>query len=429
MQKTPIKNSEDPLKNPVCASVWMPGSKSYTNRALIMAALTRGPVCLTNPLYSEDTEAMIGCLRTLGLQIETEPSQIIVYGDIGCIEDNNYQLFAHDSGTTVRFVLALLCIVPGVKIIQGSKRLNERPISDLVDALRELGAKIEYCDKEGQLPVKVTTSILPGSFVHLKSDMSSQFCSAVLLISPCILKGLTIHVKGPLISKPYIDMTLSCMQDWGVSVIIQGEGNYFVPEHQCYQKKQYIIEGDFSSAGYFFAIAVLTKSMITLENLNSSSAQADRKFLDILAKMGNIVTYEENGIRIQGRKVVALDIDMEDCPDQVMTMAVLAAFAKGITKISGVRSLRVKETERVFALKKNLSKMGIRTEDTHDTLTIHGGSPHAAEIDTYDDHRIAMAFAVAGVYLPGIVIRHPEVVNKTFPTFWEVLTRVNGSSG
>ncbi len=216
-------------------------------------------------------------------------------------------------------------------------------------------------------------------------------------------------------------MTLSSMQDWGVKVVVQEDGSYFTLKHQRYRKKEYVIEGDFSSAGYFFAIAALTKSTITLENLNPSSAQADRKFLDILAKMGHIVSYEENGVRVQGKQIVPLTIDMEDCPDQVMTMAVLAAFAKGTTKISGVRSLRVKETERVLALKNELGKMGIRTEDTHDTLTIYGGAPHAAEIDTYNDHRMAMAFAVAGTYLPGMVIRHLEVVNKTFPTFWKLL--------
>lgn len=380
----------------------MPGSKSYTNRALIMAALTKGPIRLKNPLYSEDTEAMIGCLRTLGLKIETQAHQIIVHDDIRCIEDKNYSLFAYDSGTTVRFMLALLCIVPGVKTIQGSQRLNERPIKDLVDALRELGAKIEYCKAEGQLPVKVSSSTLSGKSVHLKSEVSSQFYSALLLISSAIPGGLKIHLTSPLISKPYADMTVSCIQEW--------KG-----------KKEYAIEGDFSSAGYFFAIAALTKSTITVENLNPSSAQADRKFLDILAKMGNTVSYEKNGIRVQGKQLVPLEVDMEECPDQVMTMAVLSAFAKGVTHISGVRSLRVKETERVLALKKELEKMGIRTEDTHDTLTIYGGSPHAAEIDTYNDHRMAMAFAVAAVHLPGIVIRHPEVVNKTFPTFWDVL--------
>lgn len=364
---------------------------------------------------------MIGCLQTLGLRIETEPDQIIVHGDIGCIEDKNYQLFARDSGTTVRFMLALLCIVPGVKIIQGSKRLNERPIRDLVDALRALGARIEYCDKEGQLPVKVSTSTLSGKSVHLKGDTSSQFCSAIFLISPYISQGFTIHIIGPLISKPYLYMTLNCMQDWGVNVVLQGGGSYFVPEHQSYQKKQCIIEGDFSSAGYFFAIAVLTKSTITLENLNPSSVQADRKFLEILAEMGNVVSMQENRIRVKGKQILPIDVDMEDCPDQVMTMAVLAAFAKGITKISGVRSLRLKETERVLALKKNLRKMGIRMEDTQDTLTVYGGAPHAAKIDTYNDHRMAMAFAVAGTYLPEIIIRNPEVVNKTFPSFWEVL--------
>jgi 3-phosphoshikimate 1-carboxyvinyltransferase len=410
-----------PLKQPICASVRIPGSKSYTNRALIMAALTQGLVSLKNPLYSEDTEAMIGCLRTLGLNIQTEPDQITVDGEISSIRDQDYQLFAHDSGTTIRFMLALLCIVPGLKIIQGSKRLNERPIRDLVDALRELGAKIEYCGREGELPVKIRSSTLSGQSVHLKGAISSQFCSALLLIAPSLLNGLTLHMEGPLISKPYVDMTLDCMRDWGVQVIHPEEGTYLIPKGQSYQKKQYIIEGDFSSAGYFFAIAVLTKSKITVENLNPHSAQADRKFLTILEKMGNPVIYEENKISIQGKEIQAKEVDMEDCPDQVMTLAVLAAFAQGVTKISGVRSLRVKETERVIALKNELGKMGIRTEDTHDTLTIYGGSPHAALIDTYNDHRMAMAFAVAGTHLPGMIIHHPHVVNKTFPTFWEIL--------
>ncbi len=345
-----------------------------------------------------------------------------MHDDIACVEEKEYNLYAHDSGTTVRFMLALLCLVPGVKIIQGSKRLNERPIEDLVDGLRRLGAEIEYTGQKGQLPVKVTSSKITGRSVRVKGDISSQFLSALLLISPYAPAGLTIRLEGGLISKPYIDMTLSCMRDWGVKVDVR-EGEYFI-EHQHYRKKEYVIEGDFSSAGYFFAIAVLTRSTITLENLNPASAQADRKFLDILAKMGNEVYFGEQKIRIQGKQILAQDVDMEDCPDQVMTMAVLAAFADGVTKISGVRSLRVKETERVVAIMNELRKMGIRTEDTHDTLTIYGGSPHAAAIDTYNDHRMAMAFAVAGMRLPGLVINHPEVVNKTFPTFWKCLERL-----
>lgn len=410
-----------PILESVDATICMPGSKSYTNRALIMAALTKGSVCLINPLYCEDTEAMIECLRILGLDIETRLTQIFVHNDISCIQDKNYQLFARDSGTTIRFMLALLCIVPGTKILFGNKRLNERPIQDLVDSLRELGAVIEYCNEEGQLPLKISSSTLSGHSVHLKGDISSQFCSAILLISPYISKGFTVHLKTPLISKPYINMTLNCMQEFGIKIFEEEDKGYFIPAEQCYKKKEYAIEGDFSSAGYFFAAAILTKSTITLENLNPYSLQADRKFLDILIKMGNIVSYEENKICIKGEQNFPMDIDMEDCPDQVMTMAVLAAFAKGITKISGIRSLRFKETERVLALKNELRKMGVLVEDTQDILTIHGGFPQAAEIETYNDHRMAMAFAIAGLCLTGIVIHHPKVVNKTFPMFWECL--------
>jgi len=394
--------------------VRVPGSKSYTNRALIMAALTKGAVTLESPLYSDDTEAMIRCLTTLGIAMDRTPDQIVVHGDVASITDGTYHLYAADSGTTVRFLLPLLCITPGIKILGGSPRMNERPIKDLVDALRELGAKIEYCDKEDQLPVKVTSSSLTGHHVRIKSDLSSQFCSGLLLIAPYFSEGLTIEIVGSLISKSYVDMTVRCMRDWGVEV----PGNYEIPPGQKYTKEQYVIEGDYSSAAYFFALAALTQSTIVVENLEPASSQADRGFLSILEKMGNFVTYEGKGIRVEGKQVAPLDVDMEDCPDQVMTLAVLAAFAPGVTRITGVRSLRLKETERVVALKTELQKMGIRTEDTHDTLTIFGADPKPAAIETYNDHRIAMAFGIARVRLPEIEILHPEVVSKTFPTFW-----------
>jgi 3-phosphoshikimate 1-carboxyvinyltransferase len=211
------------------------------------------------------------------------------------------------------------------------------------------------------------------------------------------------------------------MQDWGAKV----EGCYYVPPQSGYSAQRYVIESDFSSAAYFFAIAALTQSKIFVENINAVSLQGDRKFLSLLEKMGNVVRYEEGGVWVEGKGTKALDVDMEDCPDQVMTLAVLASFAGGVTKISGVRSLRVKETERVVALRNELGKMGIRTEDTENTLTIfgtiHGGSPKPAAIATYNDHRMAMAFAVAKCRLREMVICNPEVVSKTFPTFWEVL--------
>lgn len=409
------------LENPVSATIDIPGSKSYTNRALILAALVKGPITLSNPLYSEDTEAMISCLITLGLNITTSQDAIIVHDDISSIADRFYELFTKDSGTTLRFLLALICLTPGTKVIKGSAQLNQRPIKDLVDALRHLGAKIDYMEAEGRAPLKIHSSTLSqASDVTIDPSVSSQFLSALLLISP-LLDGLKIHLSNELISAPYVTMTIQTMREWGVNVIEADKLIYNIPSNQKYLMKDYLIEGDYSSAGYFFAIAALTKSSITLKNLAPISAQADRKFLEILISMGNEIQVNEQGITFIGKQIIPLSIDMKDCPDQVQTLAVLAAFAKGITTIKGVRSLRLKETERVIALKNELAKMGITTKDSHDTLIIYGGEPHAATIDTYGDHRMAMSFAVAGTKLPNMMINHPEVVNKTFPSFWDQL--------
>jgi len=408
------------LKKPVTATIDIPGSKSYTNRALVIAALTKGKVTLHYPLYSEDTEVMVTCLRRLGIRIERLRDQLIVYDDISMIQESSCELFAQDSGTTVRFLLALLCLIPGNQVIKGNARLNERPIKDLVEALRFLGAKIDYLEKEEELPIKVNSSSLYlGSRVVLDASISSQFLSALLMIAP-LLEGLTISLQGSLHSKPYVEMTLHLMQRGGIRVE-KKDKSYYIPPGQDYQKQEYLIEGDFSSAAYFFAIAALTQSTFTLKNLNPYSFQADRKFLDILVEMGNEVEKRENEITLIGKQIVPLSIEMQDCPDQVQTMAVLAAFVKGVVKISGVGSLRFKETDRVRALINELAKMGIQTEEKEDSLVIYGGNPKAALIDTYGDHRMAMAFAVAGTKLPGMRIHHPEVVNKTFPLFWDKL--------
>lgn len=399
----------------------IPGSKSYTNRALILAALTKGSVILHHPLYSDDTEVMIACLRILGLRIDTLPDQIIVYDDISVVQNIDVDLFARDSGTTIRFLLPLLCFIPGKKTIEGTPRLNERPIQPLVEALNCLGANIKSSNKNGQPPLKIISSSLQsGKEIVIDASMSSQFLSGLLMISP-LLNGLTIYSKGKVISEPYVKMTVQLMREWGINVEQLDHSGYRIPPGQHYKKKEYVIEGDFSSAGYFLAIAVLNQTMITLKNLNPLSIQADREFLNILINMGNEIIVGANEITIHGKKLQPVSINMEGCPDQVQTMAVLAAFAKGTSIIFGVRSLRVKETERVQALKNELAKMGIATEDTHDTLTIHGGNPREATIETYGDHRMAMAFAVAGTKLPGINILNKEVVNKTFPTFWEKL--------
>lgn len=412
-----------PLLKPAVASLSIPGSKSYTNRSLLIAALTSGKVTIKNPLLSDDTEAMIDCLKTLGFKIISSKNKLVVEGDFSEIKDKTYKLNAKLSGTTIRFILALCTIIPGVKILEGEKGLNKRPIDELVVALKTLGADIKYLEKEGYPPLKISSSKLNHHEVSINGEISSQFISALLMIAP-VVGGLTINIVGNLISRPYVDMTIDIMGQFGAKVTNENYNQFIVSAKHRYSKNRYSVEGDFSSAGYFFAIATLTKSTLILKNLNPQSKQADIKFLQILKKMSSKITGGKKQIKIEGRGVKPIKINMEDFPDQVQTLAILAAFANGETIIDGVKSLRIKETERIKALENELSKMGIKTKSTNDRLIIYGGQPKAAVIETYGDHRMAMSFAVAGTKLDGIIIKNPEVVSKTFPEFWEKLKSI-----
>lgn len=409
-----------PLEKPVTKDVTMPGSKSYTNRALLLATLTKNPVTIKNPLFSDDTMAMIDCLQTLGIKIEVKDNTIAVLGSIYDVDITPHTLNAKISGTTIRFMLALATLLPGKTILDGDEGLQKRPIANLIDGLQQLGAKISYIGTPNHPPLAVEPAKILSREVLLKGNISSQYTSAMLMIAP-LIGGLQIKIIGDQTSKPYIDMTIDSMKQFGVEVTNEQYQMYHVPEGE-YKQHEYVVEGDYSSAGYFFAIAALTKSTITVHNLNPESAQADRKFLDILAEMGNQITYGKDFVTVKGNGVSSLAVTMEACPDQVQTLAVLAAFAKGTTKISGIRSLRVKETERVVALQNELQKMGIQSDATDNTIAIYGGTPTPAFINTYGDHRMAMAFAVAGTKLPGMQIENPSVVNKTFPSFWDTLT-------
>ncbi len=412
-----------PLRKPVNTEITITGSKSYTNRALFLAAMTQNPVKIINPLLSDDTLTMIHCLQTLGVRINFRKDCIEVVSSIKDIKDREFELDANLSGTTIRFILPLLAIVPGIKILGGKEGLNKRPIKDLVDALLILGAEIEYINREGYPPLRISSSRLKSGTVTLNGSISSQYLSAILMIAPLVGK-VVIKAKGNQVSKPYVDMTIDTMKKFGVGVINKGYRKYIVPDGQVYKAWEYIVEGDFSSAGYFFAIAALTKSILTVINLNPKSVQADMKFLKILEAMGSKIIYKKDRITIIGRGVKPVSVDMQDCPDQIQTLGVLAAFANGVTKISGIESLRVKETDRVLAIRNELNKMGIKTSSAHDTLVIHGGNPKPAKIDTYGDHRMAMSFAVAGAKLSGMEINDPDVVNKTFPNFWKKLNSI-----
>ena len=411
-----------PLKHPISATLTVPGSKSYTNRALLLAALTPQPVKIISPLISDDTRAMVSCLSRLGIEVTSGSDFIEVRGSILDVQEASYELDADLSGTTLRFLTALCCIIPGTQRLFGKAELNVRPIGELVNGLKQLGAKIEYLDREGYPPLLISSSTLSSGTVKLSGSESSQYLSALLMIAP-IVGDVTITVPGKLISQPYVNMTIAAMKDFKVAVTKKSSKSYHIKQ-QPYMCREYRVEGDVSSASYFFAIAALNASTLTLKNLNPKSIQADMGFLKVLEKMGNTINYGKSEVTIIGKGIRPVDVNMQDCPDQAQTLAVLAAFAKGVTTISGIESLRVKETERIKALEQELEKMGIQTSSTVSSLKIHGGNPKPASIATHGDHRMAMAFAVAGTKLAGVEICDPDVVTKTFPVFWEKLTSI-----
>lgn len=412
-----------PLSKGVRKTINIPGSKSYTNRALFLAALCKTPVKIINPLASDDTRAMVECLKVLGVKVLEKKDYIEVQSNLSSISNRQYNLDANLSGTTIRFILALSTIIPGIKTLSGKKGLNKRPIEELVSALTQLGAKIEYLKKKGYPPVKIHSGKLNEGTVKITGLLSSQYLSAILMISP-LVERVVIDVKSEQVSKPFIDMTIEMMKHFGVKVLNTSYKKYTLEGNQKYIGKDYIVEGDISSASYFMAIAALTKSTITLKNINPLSKQGDMECVEILRKMGNKIQIGNNQLTIIGKEIKPTSVNMNNCPDQIQTLAVLAAFAKGVTKISGISTLRIKETNRVFALRQELRKMGIKTTETSNTLTIYGGKPKAASINTYGDHRMAMSFAVAGSKLHDLEIIDPDSVNKTFPNFWKELESI-----
>jgi len=413
-----------PVQKPIESIVQTPGSKSVTNRALIMGALIKNPVIIHSPLWSEDTEAMVGGLNTLGIKTIHCKNSIHVIGNIYDVKDNEFEINTNHSGTTIRFITALCSLVSGKKRIFGSSSLNKRPIGDLINALRLLGADIQYEDTDGYPPILINSKSLKNGSINMKADISSQYVSALLMTGPAI-GGLEIRLSTPQISRSYIDLTIEMMHAWGVHVKNEAYRTYSIDSNQEYTLDEYLVEGDYSAASYFAAIAALTHSKITLKNLTQNSQQGDIAFFKILRSMGNEISYHAKEVVVSGHGVQPIKMDMEMCPDQAQTLAVLAAFAKGKTVMTGVRSLRFKETERVKAVQAELEKMNIKTESPDvDTLIIHGGNPKPATIDTYNDHRMAMSFAVAGANLTGMKINNPEVVKKTFPEFWNSLREI-----
>ena len=409
---------------PVHATVTLPGSKSITNRALLLAALAGGQSRLVAPLHSEDTFYMAQALQMLGVSVsEQAGGDFVIIGTGGELSAPAETLFIGNSGTTVRFLTAAACLAPAGAdvILDGVARMRERPIRDLVGALLTLGVEAECLNGGGCPPVRVRGGGLPGGPCRLRGDVSSQFLTALLQVAPYAQKTVEIEIVGELISKPYVDITRSVMASFGVQMVNDDYQRLSVPAGQRYAAREFAVEADASNASYFLAAAAVTGGTVTLDNLGTDSIQGDIRFVDVLERMGCTVTRGPKITLTGPAKLNAIVADMEAIPDTAQTLAVVCAFADGPSHLTNLASLRVKETDRVAAIAKELPKLGVRVDEGRDNWTIYPPAPNAylgAAIDTYDDHRMAMAFAVAGLKIPGVIINHPGCVAKTFPDFW-----------
>jgi len=408
------------------ATVRVPGSKSITNRALLIAALAAGESTLYFPLDSDDTRFMRAALRELGVDIDdSQPNRYVVYGTGGKFKAASGELFLGNAGTATRFLTALVTLVPGTTVLTGGERMQQRPIAPLLDALGQLGVDAVSMAHTGCPPVAVRSTGLSGGTCRLPGHISSQYLSALLMVAPYADSDATIEIEGALASIPYIDITLDVMAQFGVAAEHSDYRRFKIAAGQRYQPLAYTIEADASSASYFMAMAAVTGGHIRLQDLNPDSKQGDIGFCDLLADMGCRVTKGDNWIEVQGaEQLTAIEVDMNRLPDMVQSLAVVAAYARGKTVIRNVANLRVKETDRLRALATELGRTGIRVEELEDGLVIEGGRPTGTQIQTYDDHRMALAFAVMGLRTPGIRIENPEVVSKSFPTYWETLAAI-----
>ncbi len=411
---------------PVKASLKVPGSKSITQRALITAFLAKGTSLLKDPLNSEDILLLSDSLKKLGANINAEGGNLSVKGTGGSITNGGtndidpLQLYMGNNGTGIRFLASIVGLGKGWYRLYGTERMAERPIQPLLDALNQWGA-VAFSEKEsGCPPVLIKAQGLKGGRCLLRAKKSSQYLSSLLLAGPYCAEQALVELDG-LVSRPYVDLTIAVMDAFGIEV--QEKGNTFTIPKGSYKNIEYQVEGDASSASYFFAAAAITGGEVTIENLPADSLQGDSAFVDLLAEMGCEIIKNSSTTTVRGPadgKLGAIETDMSKWPDMVPTLAVVAAFAAGTTEIKNVAHLRIKETDRLKAVATELSKMGGAVKELPDGLIIEGGKPlKPAVINTYDDHRIAMCFAVAGLKVPGLIIEDPGCVAKSFPDFWD----------
>ena len=415
-----------PIAN-ISGSITLPGSKSISNRALLLSALATGKTTVTNLLTSDDTRHMLNALRTLGVVCEQEEGSTtcVVTGLGGPFTSSEaLTLFLGNAGTAMRPLTAALALSPAHTILTGEPRMEERPIGHLLESLRELGAEVIYQKNEGYPPLEIKGRTLAGGSTRIDGSVSSQFLTALLMAAPLAENEVTIEIIGTLVSKPYIDITLALIETFGVTVTHENYETFHIAGGQSYRSPgTFLVEGDASSASYFLAAAAIKGGTVEVHGIGKNSLQGDTAFAHVLAEMGAEVTFEEDHIAVTRKgPLKAVDLDLNHIPDAAMTIATTALFAKGTTTIRNIENWRVKETDRLTAMATELRKVGATVEEGQNFISITPPEKLLhAEIETYDDHRIAMCFSLVALSDTPVTILDPGCTSKTFPDYFEKL--------
>jgi 3-phosphoshikimate 1-carboxyvinyltransferase len=412
----------------VTGEVSAPPSKSYTHRAVILASLAEGESVIEEPLLSDDTLYTIDACRTLGANIEQDGNRLKITGTGGQtrVAPDRQRIFAGNSGSTIRMVAPLAALSQTKVVLDGDSRLRQRPIGDLLSALESLGIHAHSLNNNGCPPIEIQGGKLSGGESTISGQVSSQHVSALLMIAPYIREGLRIKIAGGLRSRPYIDITLDVMQAFGVEAANHDYKEFLVKGNQKYKARRYRIEGDYSSAAYFFAASAIGSKPVTVSNLKPDSVQGDRHLLNVLSQMGCSVEYQKEQVTISRRdELSGVTVDMGDYPDIVPTVAIVAAYAGGKTQITNIGHLRFKESDRLSDTASELGKMGIKTDVTENTMVVYGGKPGGTEIEAHSDHRLAMSFTLAALFADSdSIINGAEAVTKSYPRFFTDLAKL-----
>ncbi|HBL9986872.1 TPA: 3-phosphoshikimate 1-carboxyvinyltransferase [Salmonella enterica subsp. enterica serovar Sternschanze] len=413
----------------VDGAINLPGSKSVSNRALLLAALACGKTVLTNLLDSDDVRHMLNALSALGINytLSADRTRCDITGNGGPLRASGaLELFLGNAGTAMRPLAAALCLGQNEIVLTGEPRMKERPIGHLVDSLRQGGANIDYLEQENYPPLRLRGGFTGGD-IEVDGSVSSQFLTALLMTAPLASKDTIIRVKGELVSKPYIDITLNLMKTFGVEIANHHYQQFVVKGGQQYHSPgRYLVEGDASSASYFLAAGAIKGGTVKVTGIGRKSMQGDIRFADVLEKMGATITWGDDFIACTRGELHAIDMDMNHIPDAAMTIATTALFAKGTTTLRNIYNWRVKETDRLFAMATELRKVGAEVEEGHDYIRI---TPPAklqhADIGTYNDHRMAMCFSLVALSDTPVTILNPKCTAKTFPDYFEQLARMS----